>query len=76
MYPHSQQPSDNTLQKLPQQPSVIMQAPPALVANSYGPNNCSVSDRPFHNSRSEQVGSMFKRETELDQIPVTASDKS
>lgn len=80
MYPQSQQPTDNTLQRLPQQPSVIMQAPPSLMLSSYGPNNDSVTQRSVTSegsflSMSEQVGSAF-RNTKPDQPPVTASENS
>lgn len=74
-----QQPSDNTLQRLPQQPSVIMQAPPALMVGSYGSSNSMsqscVKEGSYLNV-SDQVGSAFKNDIQADQIPVTASENS
>lgn len=81
IYSHqSQHSSDNTLQRLPQQPSVIMQAPPALMVSSYGPNNNSVTQNSFmeqpYLSMPEQAGNAFNNEVKSDQVPVTVSEKS
>ncbi|KFM56780.1 Forkhead box protein K2, partial [Stegodyphus mimosarum] len=81
MYPQRNndlQPIDGT-SRLPQQPSVIMQAPSSLSASSYGPQPCTVSvstsaassERPFSTNSSEQL----LKGTDSEQMRLSVSEK-